>query len=248
MMKTLFKSLVVSSFCLLTVHLIAQDYQLTDAQKAQVLQSKAPTSKLGLGLAELAQNPIQDEDFLMKNGKIKFIAMAMTNAQELKSQLTQLGAQECVVLNDQVCGYISPDLIDQLTNLSALKVMVPEYKPGLNVGVVDTEGDRSMLTDRIRNTLGFDGSGVKIGILSNSYDALGGAAASVAAGDLPGPGNPNGFTQPVQVLKDLNLTGDGPIDEGRAMAEIIHDVAPGAELFFIQHLTGYLTLLQGFVN
>ncbi|MEI9956416.1 MAG: hypothetical protein WDM90_08975 [Ferruginibacter sp.] len=50
----------------------------------------------------------------------------------------------------------------------------------------------------------------------------------MASGDLPGPGNPFGFTTPVTVLQDF-ATGT---DEGRAMANIVHDLAPGAQLFF----------------
>ena len=70
------------------------------------------------------------------------------------------------------------------------------------------------------------------------------AAQDVANGDLPGDTtfavgghvvNPNGYLKNVHVLKDfpVRLT-----DEGRAMLEIMHDVAPGAELYF---RTGYFT-------
>src|SRR6185295_7420833 len=42
--------------------------------------------------------------------------------------------------------------------------------------------------------------------------------------------NPNGFTTPVNILKE-DLSSDN-IDEGRGMAELVHDVAPGAQLLF----------------
>ncbi len=59
-------------------------------------------------------------------------------------------------------------------------------------------------------TFGVDGSGVTLGVLSDSYDNLGGAATDVASGDLPGPDNPEGNTIPVNVLEDLP---SGGIDE-----------------------------------
>ncbi|MCG8603665.1 peptidase S8 [bacterium] len=80
-----------------------------------------------------------------------------------------------------------------------------------------------------RATFGVDGSGVTVGTLSDSYDNLGGEAADVASGDLPGIGNPNGFATPVEVVKDLAAFGS---DEGRAMMQLIHDVAPGAAQSF----------------
>ncbi len=55
------------------------------------------------------------------------------------------------------------------------------------------------------------------------------ATQDVTNGDLPGPGNPKGFTAPVTVLQDFPVPQS---DEGRAMLQIIHDVAPGAQLYF----------------
>ncbi len=63
------------------------------------------------------------------------------------------------------------------------------------------------------------GTGVKIGIISDSFDALGTAAADEASGALPAS---------VQVLKD---SGTGR-DEGRAMAQVAHSVAGGAQIVF----------------
>ena len=92
---------------------------------------------------------------------------------------------------------------------------------------VRTEGDHQMGTDAVRGTVPpVTGGGVKIGIISDSYNAEV-AASDVAAGELPGTGNPCGDTIPVQVIADQSGT-----DEGRAMAQIVHDVAPDATLLF----------------
>ncbi len=79
-----------------------------------------------------------------------------------------------------------------------------------------------MKADVARTTYSVTGAGVKVGVLSDSYNKLGGAAAGIASNDLPAAG--------VQVLQEL--PGLGGSDEGRAMAEIVHDVAPGAAIAF----------------
>ncbi len=96
------------------------------------------------------------------------------------------------------------------------------------VGNVTSQADSVANADTARTDFGVNGSGIKIGVISDSYNTLGGEAAGIASGDLPGVGNPNGFLTPVTVLKDDN----SGTDEGRAMVELIHDIAPGAELMF----------------
>ena len=68
---------------------------------------------------------------------------------------------------------------------------------------------------------GLSGSGVKIGIISDSFNLLGGAAAAESAGLLPANG--------VTVLEEGPV---GGADEGQAIAEIVHATAPGAQLYF----------------
>jgi hypothetical protein len=70
--------------------------------------------------------------------------------------------------------------------------------------------------------ISINGSGIKVGVLSDSFNDLGGAAADEADGALPPASD-------IQVLKDLS---SGGTDEGRAMMQIIHDIAPGADLAF----------------
>ena len=70
--------------------------------------------------------------------------------------------------------------------------------------------------------LSVNGAGIKVGVLSDSFNDLGGAATDEADGALPSASN-------IQVIKDL---GSGGTDEGRAMMQIIHDIAPGASEAF----------------
>ncbi len=112
-----------------------------------------------------------------------------------------------------------------------------------NIGIVTSQGDAAQKSDKIRESFKMvkdgklvpvDGTGVKLGVISDSYDTepftgISKATVDVQNGDLPGIGNPNGFEVPVQVLQDYPATAS---DEGRAMLQIVHDVAPGAELAF----------------
>jgi hypothetical protein len=70
-------------------------------------------------------------------------------------------------------------------------------------------------------TYGVTGAGIKIGIISDSFNNMGNAAADEADGALPAAGN-------VDILQD----GSGGSDEGRAMAQIAHSIASGASIDF----------------
>jgi subtilisin-like proprotein convertase family protein len=87
-----------------------------------------------------------------------------------------------------------------------------------NTGSVTSQGDTAHNAAAARNFFGVSGAGVKIGVLSDSVDFL---AQSIASGNLPAD---------VTVLPGQSgVPGSG---EGTAMLEIVHDVAPGAKLFF----------------
>jgi hypothetical protein len=88
-------------------------------------------------------------------------------------------------------------------------------------GSTTSEGDRTHLAFAARGTFGADGTGVKIGVLSNGVTNL---AASQASGDLGS----------VTVLPGQAGSGD----EGTAMLEIVHDLAPGAQLYFATGFNG----------
>ena len=131
-------------------------------------------------------------------------------------------------------------------------------------GAVVSEGDRQLEAARARNSFGVDGSGVTVGILSDSFNQWKGAPASepgdVATGDLPGPGNPCGFERPVKVItpfipgaypepgeepENPPEPGEEGADEGRGMAQIVHDLAPGADIDFASAFNGELAFAKG---
>ena len=95
-----------------------------------------------------------------------------------------------------------------------------------------------MGTNIVRNTFGVDGTGVTVGTLSDSFDCLGGAAADVTSGDLPAG---------IDVLQDETGCGSGS-DEGRAMMQLIHDVAPGADQAFHTAFDGMADFALGIIE
>jgi hypothetical protein len=103
-----------------------------------------------------------------------------------------------------------------------------------------TGADRAMQANVVRDTMTtpsgvpITGAGVKVGIISNSFDSAPGtgsldvANAAALAGYLPL--NTAGTGSGVTVLGDA--VGSGDDNEGLAMAEEVHQVAPGAALYF----------------
>ncbi len=121
------------------------------------------------------------------------------------------------------------------------EVLTPIVRGADCGGAVRSEGDLQLNAAGGRAGFGVDGSGITVGILSDSFDrdptAATDAAGDVAGGDLPGPGSPCGSSAPVGVLDDSEAAG---ADEGRAMAQIVHDLAPGASLSFATAFSGEL--------
>ncbi len=115
------------------------------------------------------------------------------------------------------------------------ELLMPVPGAACPAGDFVSEGDAMLGAAAARGQFGVDGSGIKVGVLSDSFATATGtptsAAQDVAAGELPGASNPCGNTTPVQIIDD-SLGPPGAKDEGRAMAQIVHDLAPGAEIAF----------------
>ena len=183
---------------------------------------------------------------LLTESKVVIEAVAEGDAQALKASLEYMGLEYGAAFGRVVSGLFPIEKIESLENLKGLRFVNAGYRPATNIGSVTSQGDVAQQSDLARNACGLDGANTIVGILSDGFDALGGAANGIASGDLPGPGNPNGFTNPMNVLLDLPL-GNG-IDEGRAMAEIVHDVAPGAGLAFHSASFGQASFADGIIR
>ncbi len=105
-------------------------------------------------------------------------------------------------------------------------------------GAAYNEAETSLMADAARGLHGATGAGVTVGVLSSSvsqYD--GGLPESYATGDL----DPN---NQVKVIQDAPPDEPYDDDEGRAMLENIHDIAPGANLQFATGVPNELNFQQ----
>lgn len=102
--------------------------------------------------------------------------------------------------------------IEDLAARTEVKFVEPAVRVVNNT--VDSEGDYTHQANTARTTFGVNGTGIKIGVLSDSVDYL---ASSQIAGL-------------VTVLS--GQSGTPATGEGTAMLEIVNDLAPGAQLYF----------------
>ena len=114
-----------------------------------------------------------------------------------------------------VAAWVAPEHLLDLVSRPFVRAIRTVDPPLVNAGSIQTEGDALLLADRLRSTLGHSGEGVRVGVISDGVDSWQEARDT---GDLPAD---------LHVLS--NRQGG---DEGTAMLEIVHDLAPGAELYF----------------
>ena len=153
-------------------------------------------------------------------------AVASGDANALKTDLESLGMQHAAVFGRIVSGELPVSVLASAARLATLQFAQPATAI-LNVGSVTSQGDQAMRSDVARATFGVNGSGVTVGVLSDSFNCLGGAATDVASGDL----------SPVTVVQEKANCNSGT-DEGRAMLQITHDIASGASLAFASGFNG----------
>ena len=125
-----------------------------------------------------------------------------------------------------VSGWLAAGRLLDATSLSATSLITAVHAgtdgdDGTDIGSVLSQGDAAHHGPQARTASGASGAGVKVGVISDSINQVGTkVAGSQGTGDLPGS---------VTVIADDT----GATDEGRAMAEIIYDGAPGVtEMYF----------------
>ncbi len=86
-----------------------------------------------------------------------------------------------------------------------------------------SQGDRLIHADIARSKYGLDGDSINIAVISDSFNCLGTENTNQASSELPAD---------IKVLQEGDCKNDQMLDEGRAMLEVIHDLAPKAKLIF----------------
>jgi hypothetical protein len=124
-----------------------------------------------------------------------------------------------------VQGWAPFDRLEEIAALSFVRRVTPPSYGFPQTGSVETEGDGIVRADELRR-LGVDGSGVRIGVIS---DGANNRAAARLSGDLPTNIATYGTCTP-RPFDGANCDSGRTCNEGTAMLEIIHDIAPGAQL------------------
>jgi hypothetical protein len=142
-------------------------------------------------------------------------------------------------------GFAPLNAVERMAALRGTGTIAQALAPHVDSGIAESQGVAFQRVDHVLSR-GVQGQGITIGALSDSYnkattDVFGNplkihAAQDVKSGDLPGRGNPVN-SKPVVVLQDAT----GGLDEGRAMLQIAHDVAPKAKLCFATANLGFVS-------
>jgi hypothetical protein len=209
------------------------DTNLFDAQNG-------PMANLGTALVSIYQSFVQsggntaqlDTQFPQvefQNGLVGVLVKSLGgDFSQFETQLTDVGMHviDASAYYGVVDGWAPVSALPTIAQMQQTESGMALFKPitsQLYQGVAYNEAETSLFADVARTQFGVDGTGVTIGVLSDSVSQFnGGLGASYATGDL-------NSKNPVNVIQDGPA---GSTDEGRAMLENIHDIAPGANLQF----------------
>ena len=230
---------------------VKQDMHGTDGQGKD-----GPLAKVGASLSTLYRahqqhqksstaQPFRPTQSLLRvaDGYVIVDAVAARSPEALRADLEALGLRGGAVAGNLVSGRLPISSIDDMAALSSLQAARPT-RAITRSGLTTSQGDAAMRADVARDELSVAGATVTVGALSDSYntnpDASTTATQDIQSGDLPP-------ARRIDILEDL---GDDPgepsgSDEGRAMMQIIHDVAPAADLAFHTAFLGEAQFAQG---
>ena len=177
-----------------------------------------------------------------------YIHVAATD-DPLRTALTALG----VVIEREsedggiVQAHVPLSVLAQVADVAGVQSVTPPVYGFSNAGSALTAGDAILSFDDLRAAQGVDGSGVTVGVIS---DGITGLLTAVGSGDLPatfetrdGGGK---LTATAGGVISTSFRADGDLEaglgadpgaEGTAILEIIHDIAPGAQLRFANFST-----------
>ncbi len=152
------------------------------------------------------------------DGKVQtYIYLSETGQSTIKRLLDR--NVELEIVNAEaglVQAWVPLTRLQEVATLDAvLHIRPPDYAINMS-GSVNTEGDALLKANLVRIGNSRDGSGIRVGVISNGVDSRSQAQSTA---DLPSA-----------IDIDPSLQGSG--DEATAMLEIVHDLAPGADLAF----------------
>eukprot|EP00898_Chlorokybus_atmophyticus_P004925 jgi/Chlat1/5433/Chrsp36S05437 len=165
-------------------------------------------------------------------------ALAYEDAEALLVELEPLGFELSGRHGLLLSGILPKGAISALEDLEQLRHADRSYPAARAMGIAATAGDQAIYTDVLRQAYNTTGTGAKIAIISDAFNSQNGLAADMFTGDMPSGSNS------VVVLRELSQVLQGR-DEGRAMLQIVYDVAPGATLYFLSGFAGAASIVSG---
>ena len=201
------------------------------------LSQSGPLSKLDTGLAQIelsgASGGAADVETAAAGSSTASSVVIDAIAADgkgatLLSQLEGIGLQHGSFYGGDVSGELSTSQIGALAQLPDLgHAYEDEVQFGSAPPIPNQPAKALAASDVLKQ---YDGAGVKVGILSDSFNVAGGSdtmQTDIANGYLP---------------TDTTILQEGPSgrgkDEGRAMAQIVHELAPGASIEFASAMYG----------
>ena len=198
--------------------LAAKERQTVAQRKVESHLSRLAWPNAALGGPRPARRRFGLQALRMSDPQSVYVRLKSMSARRV-DRVTSAGLKIEVVneksrLIQDTCASSALPAVAALPFVTAIR---PVDRAFTRVGHAETEGDAASRATVVRS-LGYDGSGTSVGVLSDGIDHL---ADSQATGDLA----------PVTVPSDSRCH-QGSGDEGTALLEIVHDLAPGAQLFF----------------
>lgn len=215
------------------------------AGSAQVaLRGQAFIKDPATGKRRLTANPKRAMLVDRRNRVLVTIHLDGSSAiEEVRKSLADLGISIVAENPDYRSGSLSALLplasAERLARTPGISTVLLVERPITHVGAVTSQGTTVVKSDQL-NKSGLTGQGITVGILSDSYNGnveSPTAYDDVNTGDLPNVGVADGRPG-VKFLQDGgddfqdSILGDSFTDEGRALAQVVYDTAPGVSLCF----------------
>ena len=173
------------------------------------------------------------------DGFVVIDAVAQGSPDDLAATMKAMGAKNVTTYRHLVSAAFPAHRLNDLGASQYLaSANVATFKT--SAGKVTSQAHRSMRTNKVRREFQLRGDDVRIGLISDSFGCRQMAATSmeddIANGDLP---------------RDITILIEAPFgcgDEGRAMGQLVHDIAPNASLAFTTAFLGKAAVAQGIKN
>lgn len=239
-------------FIIITYFILLVNFQPVNAfptkGMGEIVARNKINSTLDTDLLRLSKAQSNKQRSLTSNRPVDVLvtvdAVAKRDGQELLDDLLAIGLTNAQVAGRIVSGFLPISALDSASTLNSLHYLYRSHTMTYNT--VISQGLQAMSLDTVQSELGLSGKGIKVGVMSDSYNCYAksddieklnrSADSDIANGELP---------LNVTVLEEA-FDCSNKTDEGRALMQIIHDIAPEAELLFFSGSNGMANTINGF--